>query len=115
MQRDQPDVIEILRTVKEFVDEITEQLGGQERYHAMCASYLLAIAERELILGPTLDANEHNAAGAFPDDVAELSARIRSGEFDSQWDGVFAFVLDHVIHKVRISKPEHLHPLHQTA
>jgi hypothetical protein len=115
MQRDQPDVIEILRTVKEFVDEITEQLGGQERYHAMCASYLLAIAERELILGPTLDANEHSAAGAFPDDVAELSALIRSGELDSQWDDVFALVLDHVIHKVRISKPEHLHPLHQTA
>lgn len=113
MQRDQPDVSEILRTVKEFVDDITEQLGGQERYHAMCASYLLAVAGRELALGPTLDANERSAAGAFPDEAAELSARLRSGELDAQWDAAFALVLDHVIHKVRISKPEHLHPLHQ--
>jgi hypothetical protein len=113
MHRDAPELPEILRTVREFIEEITGRLNGQDRYHAMCANYLLAVAERELAQGPAVDAAEQAAFAHLPGNKAALAAQIRSGEFDAQWDELFPLMLNHVINKVRISKPEHLHPMHR--
>lgn len=117
MHRDAPDLPEILRTVREFIDEVTDHLAGQGRYHALCANYLLGIVERELALGGAIDAAERAAfaqlPGELPADTAALSARIRSGALDAQWDPLFPIMLNHVINKVRISRPEHLHEMHR--
>ena len=113
MHRDAPDLPEILRTVREFVDEITDRLSGLDRYHALCASYLLSVAERELGEGAAVDLAEQAAFSPWSGDPAALAARIRSGELDADWDRLFPLLLDHVVNKVRISKPEHLHPMHR--
>ena len=113
MNRDQPGVEEILVTVREFIEDITEKLEGIDRYHAMCASYLLSVAQREVTQGAAVDASDAAALAGLPQDAGELASRLRQGEFDAQWDTLLPRMLEHVINKVRISKPEHLHPMHQ--
>ena len=113
MHRDAPEVPEILRTVREFIEDITGRLEGLDRYHAMCANYLLAVAQRELAQGPAIDAAENAAFAHLERDKSTLASRIRRGELDAQWDELFPLMLNHVINKVRISKPEHLHPMHR--
>ena len=113
MDRDQPGVGEILLTVREFIDDITDRLEGIDRYHAMCASYLLAVAQREVAQGAAADAADAAALAGLPNAAAEFAARLRRGEFDAQWHELLPRMLEHVINKVRISKPEHLEPMHQ--
>ena len=113
MNRDQPGVEEIVVTVREFLEEITERLQGIDRYHAMCASYLLAIAQRELAQGAAADDADSVALAGLPQEAGELAARLRRGEFDDQWNELLPRMLAHVVNKVRISKPEHLEPMHQ--
>ena len=113
MNRDQPGMEEILVTVREFIDEITDRLEGIDRYHAMCASYLLSVAQREVTQGAVVDAGDAAALDGLPQDAGEFAARLRQGEFDAQWEALLPRMLEHVINKVRISKPEHLHPMHQ--
>lgn len=122
MQRDDPDLGEILRTVREFVAGITDTLAEQERYHAMCASYLLSVGLRELELGPAVDRAEratlaafYGATGADAAGIAGLSRDIRAGRCDARWDETLALVLAHVVNKVRVSRPEHLAELHREA
>lgn len=112
MQRDAPDLPEILRSVREFIDDLTSRLAGQDRYHALCASYLLSIGERELALGPAFDAEEAVIFADLAQDAATLSARLRSGALDERWDDLTARVLAHVVNNVRISRPDQLHPMH---
>ena len=113
MNRDQPGVEEILLTVREFIEDITDRLDGIDRYHALCASYLLAVAQREVVHGSAADAADAAALAGLPQDPVELAARLRKGDFDDQWDALLPRMLEHVVNKVRISKPEHLEPMHQ--
>lgn len=122
MSQDLPKLPELLRTVQEFVDEITPQLEGRDKYHAMCASYLLDIVGRELELGPRLDADEKSLLARFIDmepeleleqGYATLARAIRSGSLDARWDELMSLLMQHVINKVRVTKPEHLHPMHR--
>lgn len=113
MDRDQPGVAEILVTVREFIDEITDRLDGIDRYHAMCSSYLLGVAQREINDGGAADAADVAVLAGLPQDAAELAARLRRGEFDAELDALLPRMLEHVANKVRISKPEHLEPMHQ--
>lgn len=120
MSQDLPDLPEILRVVREFIDKIKDNVPDQERYHAMCCSYLLAVAEREVINGATLDAEESNALSAFlgkplnaAEACVELAIGLRAGRFDSAWEQASDLVMRHVIDKVIVSKPEHLHAMHR--
>ena len=113
MNRDQPGVDEILQTVREFIDDITDRLDGIDRYHAMCASYLLAVAQRERAQGEAADLADAVALAGLPTDPGEFARRLRQGEFDEQWAELLPRMLEHVVNKVRISKPEHLEPMHQ--
>ena len=38
MSQDLPTLPDLLLTVREFIEEITPQLEGRDRYHAMCAT-----------------------------------------------------------------------------
>lgn len=120
--QDQPDLAEILRTVREYLESIVDRVPSEDRYQAMCSVYLMAIAERELAAGAVAAAELEQRLQAFIGDVlphaqatAELAARIRSGACDTGWDETFALVLAQVIHRVRVSRPEHLHAMHRRA
>jgi hypothetical protein len=120
MLQDQPDIPEILRSVREFITEISDGLDDQQRYHALCANYLLTIVEREVALGRGMDEAAEARLQAFlgatvplPELSARLCAAIRSGECDTRWDETVALVMDQVIAKVRVTKPDHLDPMHR--
>lgn len=120
MSQDLPALPDILRVVREFLEKIKDSVPDQERYYAMCCSYLLAVAEREVINGATLDAEESNALSAFlgmplnaAEACVELARGLRAGRFDTDWEQVSALVMRHVVDKVKISKPEHLDAMHQ--
>jgi hypothetical protein len=120
MSQDNPPLSEILRTVREFIDEITPRLDGQDRYHGLCASHLLAIAGRELDDGPAIDAAEAAALSAFgvtaaplPAAWAGLGREIRAGRLDARWDELTALLLAHTVDRVRVSRPDQLHPMHR--
>jgi len=111
MDQDQPSLIEILRVVREFIDDSKDALPEKDRYHALCCSYLLALAEREVAAGALPGARASEAATT--DARRELAVRVRAGECDADWDRTFERVLHDVIEKVRISKPEHLDAMHR--
>jgi len=122
MSRDGPDILEIIRTVDEFVARLSERLEGGERYDALCARYLLSVAERELGAGAQMDRVEQQRLEAFLGEqgtmnelYGKLAALIRAGAADSRWDEVFELVMGHVTNKVAVSRPAQLEGDHSAA
>ena len=120
MQQDLPNLPDLLRTVRDFIDAITPVVPEKDRYHAMCCSYLLAVAEREVTGGAAASQRMATAleglashTGIALDSPESLSARLREGALDAHWDAAFEAVLALVLARVRVSKPGHLHPVHQ--
>lgn len=120
MSQDLPKLPDLLRTVREFVDEITPQLDGRDKYHALCASYLLDIVMRELSLGPAIDEDEKSMLTHFigmetdlEHGYATLARAIRSGSLDARWDQLMTLLTRHVVNKVRVTRPDQLHPMHR--
>jgi hypothetical protein len=120
MRQDLPDLPDVLRTVRDFIDAITPVVPDKDRYHAMCCSYLLAVAEREVTGGA--EASRRMAAalealaghtGLALDSAESLAVSLRAGALDEHWDAAFEAVLALVLARVRVSKPAHLHPMHQ--
>ncbi len=124
MAHDQPDLPEILRTVREFVADIGPRLDGLDRYHGLCVQQLLDVALRELgewthgetagdaVLRGLADTPAAQPIGTV---VADLSRAIRAGRFDDDLDGLRTALMTHVIEKVNVTKPEVLAPEHRRA
>ena len=122
MAHDWPSVPEMVKTVREFIDEITPRLQGLERYHALCAIYLLEIVERELEQWqPSMTADDERlralAGAPEPADgqavTAQLGRHIRAGKFDERMDELLAALTAHVVAKVKVSKPAVLDDEHR--
>lgn len=120
MSQDRPVAIELLRTVREFVDSVRGKLAGEDQYHAIVASYLLSIVERELTLAPGFDRQEHRDLARFTTDasaplselIETLCEGIRAGRYDDRFDELLALVLEQTANKVRVVRPDHLDPSH---
>ncbi len=120
MSQDPPSLDELLVTVREFVDEIAPQLAGRDRYHALCASFLLEVVRREVadgeagsneeraMLGRYLATNEGGASG-----LAALARAIRAGGLDERFDELLEDLTNHVVGQVRITRPDVLHAMHR--
>lgn len=115
MPHDKPDLHELVRTVSEFIEGVSPRLDGLDRYHAMCAVYLLEIAQRELGQWQRVPgADEARLRGWLGVDAAVpaeqlttmLCARIKDGEYDDDMEALHALLLAHVEDKVATSKPE---------
>lgn len=105
MTQDLPDLENLLRTVRAAVDGFAGKLEGESRYHAQVASYLLSIAAREVAAGQAPIAGISNA---------QLCTEIRSGARDDKWDETLHLVLERVIGKVAVTRPDHLAPTHRS-
>jgi len=120
MSQNLPNLSDILSEVRAFIEAITPTVEEKDRYHAMCCSYLLAVAERELTLVEAAEAEMQTARAALaevsgtslPGEV-ELAACLRQGRLDAHWDAALESVLRQVVARVKVSKPTHLDPLHQ--
>lgn len=119
MSQDRPSLAEILRTVAEFLDGLRPKLEGEAQYGALVSAYLLRIAEREVELSSTLDAEEREElagllgrSGTLADLDRLLCEGIRAGRFDDDLARVLEVALAQAVRKVRVVRPEHLAPAH---
>ena len=120
VSQDRPAAVELLRTVREFVDSVRPKLAGEDQYHAVVAAYLLGILERELTLGSEFDRQEEFELARFlrtaPTPLAELGRGlcegIRAGRHDDRFDELIALLLEQTANKVWIVRPDHLDPSH---
>jgi hypothetical protein len=111
--QDRPTAVELLEAIREFLDhDVMEAVEGRVRFHTRVAVNALGMLERELRLGPELDADErerltdmlgHDAD--LPTLTAELARRIRDGSLDDRRDDVVPAVRDSVRAKLLISNP----------
>lgn len=122
MSQDRPSLVEIARTVADFLDSVRPELEGESQYGALVSAYMLRIAEREIALSTALDAEEREDLVALlgrSGSLAELNRMlcegIRAGRFDDDWARAFDVVLAQAVRKVRIVRPEHLAPVHVDA
>jgi hypothetical protein len=120
VSQDRPVASELLRTVREFVDSIRPKLAGEDQYHAIVASYLIGIVEREMEMAPGFDRREHRELAGFTGSVAPLPELlptlcegIRAGRYDDRFEELLALVLEQTANKVRIVRPDHLDPGHR--
>ena len=119
MSQDPPSLDELLVTVREFVDEVAPQLAGRDRYHALCASFLVEVVRRELAAGGD-DSAERAMLGRYlgpteagANGLAALAQAIRGGSLDDRFDELLKDLTDHVVRQVRVTRPEMLDAMHR--
>ena len=107
---DVPTAAELVEAVREFLErDVLPEAEGRVRFHGQVAVRVLAMVERELVLGPSqTEAHVSRLASLGVTSDAELAAAIRSGELDDRYDEVKAVVLATVEDKLRVANPGHL-------
>jgi hypothetical protein len=113
--QDRPTAAELLEAVREFVERdvmTRDDLPGRVAFHARVTANVLAIVERELTLGPELDAAERRRLadllerdGDLDDLTAELARRIRDGSLDDRRGAVVEHVRASVLAKLAVANP----------
>jgi aminoglycoside phosphotransferase (APT) family kinase protein len=113
--QDRPNAAELLEAVREFVEH-DAQPGLEDRaaFHARVAVNALGIVERELVLGPAIDApvaarltallGQEGSPRAL---AAALAAGIRDGALDQERDEVVDAVIALVRAKLAIANPRY--------
>ncbi len=107
---DSPTAVELVEAVREWI-ELGVTAGNQppNPFHARVAANVLAIVEREIVLGPE-QAERHRrrlARLGQPSDRA-LAEAIRAGSLDHRLDEVRELVWDSVRDKLGVANPSYL-------
>jgi len=107
---DVPTAAELVEAVREWLErDVAPEAVGRLRFHARVAVNMLAIVERELVLGPAqAEAHAERLARLGVADDAELARRIRAGELDDRLDEVKAAVAASVRDKLTVANPRYL-------
>ncbi|RLA54727.1 MAG: hypothetical protein DRR42_00980 [Gammaproteobacteria bacterium] len=120
MSQDNPDINQILTTVKEFAEGVAKRSSGAERYDALCAAFLMGVVQRELKLGERQDDGQLEQLQSMlgkQGDLAELyqafSSSVREGHYDNDWQAAFDFAFKQVVDKVKVTNPNHLEVEHR--
>lgn len=107
---DVPTAAELVEAVREWFErEVAQADRPANRFHALVASNVLAIVQRELELGPD-QAVVHRArlARLGVTDEAQLAAAIRRGDLDDRADEVRELVWAAVRDKLAVANPAYL-------
>jgi aminoglycoside phosphotransferase (APT) family kinase protein len=113
--QDRPSAAELLEAVREYLDrDVTGALEGRVAFHARVATNALGMVERELVLGPALDAAARRHLADFlgrDGDLAELlrdlADRIRAGTLDDRPE-TLTLTRRTVRAKLEVSNPRYL-------
>ena len=107
---DVPTAVQLVEAVREWLErDVAPEADGRFRFHARVAVNMLAMVERELVLGPDqAEAHVERLARLGVADDAELARRIRSGELDDRLDEVKAVVAASVRDKLTVANPRYL-------
>ncbi|MEQ9448985.1 MAG: DUF6285 domain-containing protein [Rhodospirillaceae bacterium] len=114
-----PDINDLLKTVQQYIKEMSGKLEGGDKYDALVASYLLSICERQLRLGSEFDARQSQDLANFlkskgdPKDLYQSLCRgIREGKHDENWDELLNLLLAQTANDVAVVRPDHLADIH---
>ena len=113
--QDRPTSVELLEAIREFLElDVMPAVEGRVQFHSRVAINALGMLERELRLGPDLDAAERARLRALlghDADLAtlttELAGRIRKGSLDDRRDDVVAALRESVRAKLLVSNPNY--------
>ena len=112
--QDRPSAPELVAAVREFLErDVVGTIEGRVGFHARVATNALGIVERELVLGPGLDAAARDRLATFLGHdtdlgtlLGELASRIRDGALDDDPEA-FAVTRDTVRSKLEVSNPRY--------
>jgi hypothetical protein len=105
-----PTVDELVAAVRAFLtDDVLPATEGRLHFNTRVAANVLAMVERELVLGPGYGAAhaERLAALGVADD-AELAAAIRDGRMDGRGAELIALLRRRTVERLSIANPRHL-------
>ncbi len=109
---DVPTAAQLLAAVGEWIErELVPATEGKLRYDGRVARTILAIVERELVLGPAQhEAHLRRLRQLGVADEAQLAAGIRAGRFDDRLDEVREVVRATVLDKLAVANPGYITP-----
>lgn len=102
-----PTAAELVEAVREWVaGDVRGATSGRVNFHGRVAVNVLATVQRELELGPAMDAaHAERLAGLDLASERELAEGIRSGRFDDRRADVERVVAETVVDKLRVANP----------
>ena len=109
---DAPDAATLVGAVRGYLhDELMPRTEDPDRWLLRVAANALAIAEREIRLGPTHRlAHQERLASLGVTSDRELAEAIRDGVFDNRWDEVADAVRASVADSIAVANPDHVEP-----
>ena len=107
-----PSAEELLQAVREFLTEqVMPSTEGSLSFHARVASNVIAMVERELVLGPQQDQQRATSLSEFGvGSERELAASIRSGGFSENRVALLELLADGVLSSLLVARPTYLDP-----
>jgi len=107
---DRPTKEELLESLREWLEtDVIPATEGRLRFHALVAAKIVAMVERELVLGPDQEAaHAARLADLGVASEAELAEAIRDGRLDDRYDEVKASVWMTVREKLSVANPGYL-------
>jgi hypothetical protein len=112
--QERPDAAELLEAVAEYLfAELRPEVPREQRFKVLVAANVCAVVAREIRAGDAPDRADlalfndllGEEAGDTRAAAAELSRRIRSGEFDERIDELAPRLEEHVRRKLDIARP----------
>lgn len=107
---DVPTAAQLVESVREWLErDVIPATQGRLQFHGRVAANVLAMVERELIVGAEQGAaHEARLSQLGCVDDAQLAARIRSGELDDRSAEVRDLVWASVRDKLAVANPKYL-------
>ncbi len=113
-----PTATELLEAVREFLERDvvgSDQRSARVGFHARVAANVLAMVERELTVGPNLEAADRDRLrellgrdGSLAELHTDLARDIRAGTLDGRRDEVVNVVRESVRAKLLVTNPRYL-------
>ena len=107
---DRPTASELIESVREWLErDVAPAVDGRLSFHTRVAMNSLDIVMRELSTGDEMQKRHATALASLgAESDADLAARIRGGEFDSDLGAVLDVLSPVVDDKVRVANPRHM-------
>lgn len=102
-----PTSAELVESVREWIErDVLPAAEGRTRFHARVAANVLAMVERELLVGPAQEV-EHleRLASLQVSSDAELAAAIRNGSLDAHLDEIRDVLRADVAARLAVANP----------
>lgn len=107
---DRPTASELLQAVREWMEQdLAAGVDGRLAFHVRVAMNMLDIVDREISLGVPMERRHEELLRSLGvESDAELSLKIRDGDFDTDFPALLGALRPVVEDKVRVANPKYL-------